>query len=94
MEGSDDEFGSAVSSTQLLMAVLAILIEERERRTPKDASHRASVVLLSDLGFPSGVIANLLGRQAGSVRMAISRERRKQSTAPAPVSREPTQPVD
>jgi hypothetical protein len=58
------------------MAIVAVLLEERERR-PQGDRPRSSELVLSELGFPSPVIGTLLGRQASAVRVTLSRERRK-----------------
>ena len=72
----DAESSGPISTRQLLIAILAVLLEERERR-PQGDRPRSSELVLSELGFPSPVIGTLLGRRAAAVRVTLSRERRK-----------------
>jgi hypothetical protein len=59
----------------LLMAILALLIDERESRPPEQRGRRTEIVL-ADAGLGAREIATLTGKQPAAVRMALSRARR------------------
>ena len=61
--------------TKLLRAILVLAIDEREAR-PEAAGAQKIEVLLDSAGFDSSEIAALIGKQAGSVRVALSRARK------------------
>ncbi|HVE95072.1 MAG TPA: hypothetical protein VNB24_09140 [Acidimicrobiales bacterium] len=62
---------------QLLTAVLAVLLDEREQRVREQPAARKPEALLADAGLPVPVIATLLGKQPSAVRMSVSRARSK-----------------
>lgn len=76
-----DETTKATTATteQLLTAVLAVLLDERERRVQDHPGSRKPELLLVDAGLPVPVVASLLGKQAGAVRMAVTRAKAKTS---------------
>lgn len=63
----------ASGTDDLLRAIVALLADERDRRTQDDASARKTEVLLADAGLSSQLIAQLIGKQPDAVRKAISR---------------------
>ena len=69
-------------SRQILLAILALMIDEREARVAGQAGARRTELVLSSGGLDSAVIAALLNKPVGTVRMAIHRAGRK-ATQPA-----------
>jgi len=61
--------------TKLLRALLMLAIEERSARSEPPGAPKIEL-LLDAAGFDSSEIAALTGKQAGSVRMALSRARK------------------
>lgn len=61
--------------TELLRAIVALMIDAREARLGQDQETRTEV-LLANAGLPVSEIASLMGKQSGAVRMAISRAKR------------------
>lgn len=77
---SDEAASTAVATTdQLLTAVLAVLLDEREHRVQDCPGTRKPETLLVDAGLPVPVVASLLGKQPGAVRMAVTRAKAKAS---------------
>ena len=60
----------------LLRALLLLAIDEREARPPA-AEETRTEVLLAAAGFGSAEIAQLTGKNPSSVRVTLSRARRK-----------------
>jgi DNA-directed RNA polymerase specialized sigma24 family protein len=56
----------------ILLAILALLIEERAERRP---SAQKIELLLDRVGLPANTIAQVLNKQPAAVRMALSRAR-------------------
>ena len=71
-----------VETDTILLAILAVLVDEREARAVDHPGQTKTEVLLSDAGLGAPTIAQLLNKQPAAVRMAISRARpRKQIPA-------------
>ena len=73
------------TAEQLLTAILAVLLDEREQRIKDQPVARKTETLLADAGLPIAVVAALLGKQTAAVRMAVARARGKttaEETAP------------
>ncbi len=68
------------STDRLLRAILAILVDQREG-TADEQQARRTEVLLADAGLSPTEIAQLTGKQAAAVRMALSRARAKKAKA-------------
>lgn len=66
------------STDQLLRAILALLIDERESREIEPPARRTEV-LLADAGLGATEIAQLTGKQSAAIRMALSRARAKKA---------------
>lgn len=66
---------SDVADGVVLRAILAVLVDERESRTP-DAGQIRSELVLADVGIDYRDIASLLGKKPDAVRMLLSRARR------------------
>ena len=62
-----------------MAGILALLIEERERRTADDKDAVRTEVLLADAGLSLDEIAGVTGRKYDAVRMAVTRGRTKRS---------------
>jgi DNA-directed RNA polymerase specialized sigma24 family protein len=63
-------------TTKLLRALLALAVDEREERLTANPGARKTELILDAAGLDSSEIAALTGKQAGSVRMALSRARK------------------
>jgi DNA-directed RNA polymerase specialized sigma24 family protein len=63
-------------SPKLLRALLALAVDEREQRLTADSGARKTELILDAAGLDSSEIAALIGKQAGSVRMTLSRARK------------------
>jgi DNA-directed RNA polymerase specialized sigma24 family protein len=61
----------------LLLAMAALLADDREARVASDSTAERTEVLLARAGLSAGQIGEILGKQAGAVRMALSRARKK-----------------
>jgi len=58
-----------------MAGVLALLVDERERRTKDDKSAAKTEVLLAKAGLAVEDIVAVTGKNAGAVRKAIQRAR-------------------
>jgi hypothetical protein len=67
------------ATARLLRALLALAVDDRERRVASEPQARKTEVLLDGAGLDSAEIAMLVGKQPGSVRMTLSRARRTPS---------------
>jgi hypothetical protein len=63
------------TTNQLLMAVLAVLIDEREQRIATRDTGIKTEVLLTRLGLSSTLIGRLMGKQPAAIRVTLSRVR-------------------
>lgn len=70
------------STDQLLRAILALLIDERESRGIEPPTQRTEV-LLANAGLGATEIAQLTGKQPAAIRMALSRARAKKAKGKA-----------
>jgi hypothetical protein len=68
---------SELSTNQLLLALLQILIDDRESRSDDRPKQIKTEVLLDRIGLASSTIATLVGKQPGAVRTTLSREKAK-----------------
>ena len=59
----------------LLRGLVALAVDERERRIEDPASAKKSEVLLSDAGLSTLAIAEILGKNPDAVRKTLSRAR-------------------
>lgn len=67
-----------VSTNQLLLALLQVLIDDREARVDERPKQIKTEVLLDRIGLRSTTIATLVGKQPGAVRTTLSREKAKE----------------
>ena len=63
-------------SAKLLRALLALAVDERENSPTTPAGARKTELILHSAGLDSSEIAALTGKQAGAVRMMLSRARK------------------
>jgi hypothetical protein len=63
------------TTNQLLMAVLALLVDEREHRGATSEGSLKTEVLLTRLGLSSTLIGKLMGKQPAAIRVTLSRLR-------------------
>jgi DNA-directed RNA polymerase specialized sigma24 family protein len=68
-EGKDE-------TAKLLRALLALAVDEREERIVRQPGAQKTELILDAVGLESSEIASLTGKQAGSVRMTLSRARK------------------
>ncbi len=66
----------------LLRAMLALMVDERESRAADRPDQAKTELLLADAGLGAGDIATLLNKQPSTVRVTLSRARRKQNGKP------------
>jgi DNA-directed RNA polymerase specialized sigma24 family protein len=78
---AEEEANDAV---KFLRALLALAVDDRERRLASDPSARKTELILDNAGLDSSEIAALVGKQAGSVRMTLSRARKGVSAKEEP----------
>jgi hypothetical protein len=57
------------------MAVLAVLVDEREQRIATSDAGIKTEVLLTRLGLSSTLIGRLMGKQPAAIRVTLSRVR-------------------
>lgn len=69
-QAGDDEIA------KLLRGLLALAAHEREERQASAPGGRKTELILDAAGLDSSEIAALIGKQPGSVRMALSRARK------------------
>ena len=63
------------TTNQLLMALLGLLIDEREQRIATSDAGIKTEVLLTRLGLSSTLIGRLMGKQPAAIRVTLSRAR-------------------
>jgi DNA-directed RNA polymerase specialized sigma24 family protein len=61
----------------LLLALVALLLDERAVRTAGQADAEKPEVILARVGLPISTIATVLGKQPDAVKKAIQRSRAK-----------------
>jgi DNA-directed RNA polymerase specialized sigma24 family protein len=64
-----------VATEHLLLAILTILVDERDGRIIDRPDQTRTDVLLASVGLDHHVIAEMLGKNPDAVRMAIARAR-------------------
>lgn len=73
----DNKSGSALSTDALLLAMLTLMIDERERAANGDSGQVKTEVLLASAGLPYQQIAAMMNKSPDAVRMMIARLSRK-----------------
>ena len=64
---------------ELLMALLAIAVEEREMRDDQELELPKAEVLLASVGLSNNTIASVLGKKSDAVRKALSRAKQSRN---------------
>jgi DNA-directed RNA polymerase specialized sigma24 family protein len=70
---------SAAVTSRLLLALLTLAVDERERHADETPNQVKSEVLLARAGLSSSVIAELVQKQPGAVRTTLSRAKVKKA---------------
>lgn len=63
------------STEELLVAILALLVANREDRDPDPKNQQKTEVILDSAGLGAATIAKLMNKNAGAVRKTIQRSR-------------------
>jgi hypothetical protein len=80
--------GSAdVSTNDLLKAILAVLLDEREAKAAERPGQSRPEILLAGVGMGHQVIAQLLGKNPDAVRMMLARAKKAPNTGRSLASR-------
>jgi hypothetical protein len=66
--------GQEVSVDAATLAILALLIDEREQRIKETKGARKTEVLLAAAGLSGSAIASLVGKNVDAVRKTLQRE--------------------
>ncbi|TML00281.1 MAG: hypothetical protein E6G34_01980 [Actinobacteria bacterium] len=70
------------NAEELLLAITALLIDEREKRVADEPDAARIEVLLDSCGLSYKTIAAITGKQEDAVRMAITRANARPKTKP------------
>lgn len=68
---------SDVGTREILLAMLALMVDERESRLPDQPSRQRVELVLAQAGLSAAAIAQLLNKQVGTVQMALYRAKTK-----------------
>lgn len=68
---------SAIAAEKALAGILALLVEDRDKRASGDKDATKTEVLLASAGLSNEDIAAVTGKNADAVRMAIKRAKAK-----------------
>jgi DNA-directed RNA polymerase specialized sigma24 family protein len=74
------EIDPAAQTAQLLLALLTLVVDEREARASERPKQAKTEVLLSRAGLSSTLIATLVNKQPGAVRTVVSRAKGDKSS--------------
>lgn len=69
-------------SRQIFLAMLALMVDERESRIAGQSGVKRTELVLSSGGLQPAAIAALLNKPVGTVRVAIHRAGKKNAQAP------------
>jgi DNA-directed RNA polymerase specialized sigma24 family protein len=72
--GTDD---SVAGEREILMAILALMVDDREAQLVAMPGRRRTELVLADAGIQAPAIATLLNKQVATVRMALYRAGKK-----------------
>ncbi len=75
VSGTGEE--SLAGEREILMAILAIMVDDREAEVVASPNRRRTELVLADVGLQAPTIAILLNKQVATVRMAIYRAAKK-----------------
>jgi len=74
-ESQGKELTTGPNERDVLLAILAILVDDREARASERPKQAKTEILLADAGLAVSTIATLLNKQPAAVRMSIARAR-------------------
>jgi hypothetical protein len=83
-QGQSKEKIALPSERDILLAILALLVDEREIRAAERPKQTKTELLLADAGLPLSTIATLLNKQTDAIRMSVTRARDKDLKAANP----------
>jgi DNA-directed RNA polymerase specialized sigma24 family protein len=67
----------ALDANSVLLAILALMVDERERAAKLDPSMSKTEVLLDSVGLSHPQIAKVLSKNTAAVRMMVARSKAK-----------------
>jgi DNA-directed RNA polymerase specialized sigma24 family protein len=76
------ENSAALSTNEILLAILALLVDSREQILADKSDQVKTELILANAGLSYGTIARLLGKKPDAVRMMISRARASEARTP------------
>ena len=76
------ENAEPLSTNELLLAILALLVNSREQMVADKPDQVRTEIVLANAGLSYGTIAQLLGKKSDAVRMMISRARASEAKTP------------
>lgn len=71
------ESAGILDTNSVLLAILTLMVDERERVAKLDPSMNKTEILLDSVGLSYSQIAKVLGKNTAAVRMMVTRSRAK-----------------
>lgn len=71
------ESAGVLDTNSVLLAILALMVDERERAAKLDPSMNKTEVLLDSVGLSHSQIAKVLSKNTAAVRMMVARSKSK-----------------
>ena len=76
-KANTSESAGALDNNSVLLAILTLMVDERERAVKLAPGMNKTEVLLDSIGLSYSQIAKVLGKNTAAVRMMITRSRAK-----------------
>lgn len=76
-KANTSESAAILDTSSVLLAILALMVDERERAARLDPGMNKTEVLLDSIGLSYSQIAKVLGKNTAAVRMMVTRSRAK-----------------
>lgn len=76
-KANTSESAAILDTNSVLLAILALMVDERERAARVDPGMNKTEVLLDSIGLSYSQIAKVLGKNTAAVRMMVTRSRAK-----------------
>lgn len=76
-KANTSESAGILDTNSVLLAILTLMVDERERVAKLDPSMNKTEILLDSVGLSYSQIAKILGKNTAAVRMMVSRSRAK-----------------
>ena len=76
-KANTSESAGALDTNSVLLAILTLMVDERERAAKLDPSMNKTEILLDSVGLSYSQIAKILGKNTAAVRMMVSRSKAK-----------------